>query len=100
MELFKRSIVGWFLLHRLIPIPAMPTTDSDEPIAGRQVPLGLPGPVAHFEEVKDFCCTFFQWYNSEHHDDGIGLLTRDQVHLGRARGRWDLIDSEDNPYRW
>ena len=30
MEPFKRNIVGWFLLHRHMPIPAMPTADSAE----------------------------------------------------------------------
>jgi hypothetical protein len=30
---------------------------------------------------------FFRWYNSEHHHSGIGLLTPQDVHLGRAATR-------------
>ena len=42
-----------------------------------------------------FCRSFFPWYNSEHRHDGIGLLTPEQVHLGRApeviRQRQDVL---------
>ena len=45
---------------------------------------GFPGRFGCIEEAKDFCRAFFQWYNTEHRHGGIGLLTPQQVHLGRA----------------
>ena len=45
---------------------------------------GFPGRFAGIEEAKDFCRTFFPWYNTQHRHGGIGLLTPEQVHLGRA----------------
>ena len=35
-------------------------------------------------DARGFCQAFFPWYNSEHHHSGIGLLTPEDVHLGRA----------------
>ena len=45
---------------------------------------GFPGRFAGIEEAMDFCRTFFPWYNTQHRHGGIGLLTPEQVHLGRA----------------
>ena len=45
---------------------------------------GFPGRFGSIEEAKDFCREFFQWYNTEHRHGGIGLLTPEQVHFGRA----------------
>ena len=45
---------------------------------------GFPGRFGCIEEAKDFCREFFQWYNTQHRHGGIGLLTPEQVHLGRA----------------
>ena len=45
---------------------------------------GFPGRFGSIEEAKDFCRGFFQWYNTEHRHGGIGLLTPEQVHFGRA----------------
>jgi putative transposase len=36
------------------------------------------------QDAKVFCRRFFQWYNSEHHHLGIGLMTPNQVHYGQA----------------
>jgi len=36
------------------------------------------------EEARRFCREFFTWYNAEHHHAGIGLLTPETVHYGRA----------------
>ena len=38
-------------------------------------------------DARGFCRTFFPWYNTEHHHSGIGLLTPEDVHLGRAATR-------------
>ena len=45
---------------------------------------GFPGRFGGIEEAKDFRREFFQWYNTQHRHGGIGLLTPEQVHLGRA----------------
>lgn len=36
------------------------------------------------EDARAFCRQFFGWYNAEHHHTGIGLLTPEVVHSGRA----------------
>ena len=35
-------------------------------------------------DARLFCQPFFQWYNSEHYHSGIGFLTPEDVHYGRA----------------
>lgn len=36
------------------------------------------------EDARAFCVEFFRWYNTEHHHSGIGFLTPQNVHHGRA----------------
>jgi putative transposase len=36
------------------------------------------------EDARSFCQDFFCWYNREHHHSGIGFLTPEDVHYGRA----------------
>jgi putative transposase len=36
------------------------------------------------QDAKIFCRAFFDWYNQDHHHLGIGLMTPDQVHYGKA----------------
>ena len=36
------------------------------------------------EDARGFCQEFMRWYNREHHHTGIGLLTPETVHYGRA----------------
>jgi len=38
------------------------------------------------EHARTFSQTFFPWYNTEHHHSGLGLLTPEDVHYGRAPG--------------
>ncbi|MDZ4183423.1 MAG: IS3 family transposase [Desulfuromonadales bacterium] len=35
-------------------------------------------------DARLFCQPFFRWYNSEHYHSGIGCLTPEDVHYGRA----------------
>ena len=35
-------------------------------------------------DARLFCQSFFSWYNSEHYHSGIGCLTPEDVHYGRA----------------
>ena len=36
------------------------------------------------QDAKQFCRTFFGWYNCEHKHSGIAMLTPETVHYGRA----------------
>ena len=36
------------------------------------------------QDARAFCAEFFRWYNTEHHHSGIGWLTPEAVHSGRA----------------
>jgi putative transposase len=36
------------------------------------------------QDARTFCQTFFGWYNARHHHSGIGLLTPEVLHYGRA----------------
>lgn len=44
----------------------------------------FPGRFGSPEDARGFCRRFFPWYNTEHHHTGIGLLTPETVHYGRA----------------
>ena len=66
-----------------------PRVSNDNPYSEAQFKTvkyhpGFPGRFGSIEEAKHFCRTFFEWYNTEHRYGGIGLLTPQQVHLGRA----------------
>jgi putative transposase len=36
------------------------------------------------QDARQFCQSFFAWYNQEHRHTGIGLLTPESVHYGKA----------------
>jgi len=36
------------------------------------------------QDARAFCRGFFDWYNTEHRHDGLGLLTPEAVHYGRT----------------
>jgi putative transposase len=36
------------------------------------------------QDARAFCQEFFPWYNTEHRHSGIGLLTPEMVHFGKA----------------
>ena len=44
----------------------------------------FPDRFGSIEDARAFCQAFFTWYNTEHRHSGIGLLTPEDVHLGRA----------------
>jgi putative transposase len=44
----------------------------------------FPDRFTSIEEARAFCQRFFPWYNTEHRHAGIGLLTPEAVHFGRA----------------
>lgn len=58
------------------------------------------------QDARSFGQYFFPWYNTEHHHSGIGLLTPEMLHYGRAeeviRRRQDILSQayERNPERF
>jgi putative transposase len=44
----------------------------------------FPNTFPNLVAARQFCRTFFAWYNSEHRHSGIALLTPADVHYGRA----------------
>jgi putative transposase len=66
-----------------------PHVSNDNPYSESQFKTlkyrpGFPDRFASMEEARSFCCAFFPWYNREHHHSGIGFLTPEAVHVGRA----------------
>ena len=77
-----------------------PRVSNDNPYSEAQFKTvkyhpGFPGRFSNIEEAKEFCRSFFPWYNTEHRHGGIGLLTPAQVHFGDApeviRQRQDVL---------
>jgi len=44
----------------------------------------FPARFASLKDARAFCVDFFGWYNTEHRHSGIGFLTPETVHYGRA----------------
>jgi len=44
----------------------------------------FPDRFGSIQDARAFCQGFFAWYNYEHHHTGIGLLTPEMVHYGKA----------------
>ncbi len=44
----------------------------------------FPGRFGSAQHARDVCRDFFGWYNDAHYHSGIGLLTPESVHYGRA----------------
>jgi putative transposase len=44
----------------------------------------FPDRFASMEEARAFCREFFTWYNHAHRHSGIGFMTPEAVHYGRA----------------
>jgi putative transposase len=44
----------------------------------------FPDRFGSIEDARALCQVFFPWYNREHHHTGIGLLTPEALHHGRA----------------
>jgi putative transposase len=66
-----------------------PHTSNDNPYSEAQFKTlkycpEFPERFGSSEDARAFCQGFFAWYNSEHHHSGIGLLTPETLHYGRA----------------
>jgi len=51
---------------------------------------GFPDRFGSIQDGRAFCQEFFPWYNGEHRHSGIGLLTPEMVHYGKA----ELVTSQ------
>ncbi len=49
----------------------------------------FPGRFGSIEDARAFCQDFFGYYNKEHRHSGIGLVTPEQLHYGRAQEVYD-----------
>lgn len=66
-----------------------PYTSSDNPYSEAQFKTlkyrpGFPDRFGSIEQARAFCRPFFAWYNHQHRHSGIGLMTPESVHYGRA----------------
>ncbi len=66
-----------------------PHTSNDNPYSEAQFKTlkyrpDFPDRFGSIEHAREFCRTFFRWYNHDHRHGGIGLLTPETVHYGRA----------------
>lgn len=44
----------------------------------------FPDRFGSIQHGRNYCRPFFNWYNTEHHHSGIGMMTPEAVHYGRA----------------
>ena len=66
-----------------------PATPTDNPYSEAQFKtlkyqLDYPERFTGFHDARAWLRTFFAWYNEAHHHGGLGLLTPEAVHYGRA----------------
>ena len=66
-----------------------PQVSDDNPFSGAQFKTlkyhpSFPGQFQDQDQAKNFCRSFFHWYNAEHRHGGISMLTPEQVHFGHA----------------
>ena len=66
-----------------------PRTADDNPYSESQFKTvkyapGYPGRFADPEQARTYFRSFFLWYNTRHRHSGLGLLTPEAVHHGRA----------------
>jgi putative transposase len=68
-----------------------PSVSNDNPYSESQFKTmkyrpQFPDRFGSIEDARSFCQTFFPWYNTEHYHSGLGLMTPENVHYGRAAG--------------
>jgi putative transposase len=67
-----------------------PQVSDDNPFSEAQFKTvkyhpGFPRRFTDIEHAKQFCRSFFRWYNQEHRHAGIAMLTPETVYYGRAQ---------------
>jgi putative transposase len=68
-----------------------PSVSNDNPYSEAQFKTmkyrpEFPERFGSIQDARAFCQTFFPWYNTRHYHLGLGLLTPEDVHYGRASG--------------
>jgi putative transposase len=66
-----------------------PSVSNDNPYSESQFKTmkyrpEFPDRFGSIEDARSFSQTFFPWYNTEHYHSGLGLITPEDVHYGRA----------------
>jgi len=66
-----------------------PQVSNDNPYSEAQFKTlkyrpGFPDRFGSVQDARTLCRDFFTWYNTEHRHSGIGMMTPEAVHLGRA----------------
>jgi putative transposase len=74
-----------------------PSVSNDNPYSESQFKTmkyrpEFPDRFGSIEDARTFSQTFFPWYNKEHYHSGLGLLTPEDVHYGRAA---DIIKARE-----
>ncbi len=96
---------------RVTPSHSRPQVSNDNPYSESQFKTlkyhpTFPDRFASFEEAREFLRTFFQWYNQDHHHEGLMMLTPAVVHSGQAdktlqeRARIMTLAHSRNPERF
>jgi putative transposase len=75
-----------------------PSVSNDNPYSESQFKTmkyrpEFPDRFGSIEDARSFCQIFFPWYNTEHYHSGLGLMTPENVHYGRAAG---IIEDRQN----
>jgi putative transposase len=73
----------------IIKSHSRPHVSDDNPYSESQFKTlkyrpGFPDRFGSIQDGRSFCQDFFSWYNCEHRHSGIGLLTPEMVHYGKA----------------
>ena len=66
-----------------------PRVSNDNPVSESQFKTkkcrpDYPGRFGSLQDARSWAASFFTWYNSQHYHSGIGLLSPDTVHYGKA----------------
>jgi putative transposase len=102
LDIFSRYVVGWMVVNREMrykPVALLladlgvthsrPHVSDDNPFSESHFKTlkyrpEFPDRFGSIQDAGAFCQAFFPWYNTEHHHSGIGLLTPEVLHYGRA----------------
>ena len=91
----KSKPVAQLLLDlRVVKTHSRPHVSNDNPYSESQFKTlkyrpEFPERFGCAEDARLFCRNFFTWYNTEHHHSGIGLMTPEVVHYGKAQHSWE-----------
>jgi len=90
----SKTVAQLLLDLRVLKTHSRPHVSNDNPYSESQFKTlkyrpEFPERFGCVEDARVFCRIFFPWYNTEHHHSGIGLMTPEVVHYGRAQHVWE-----------